>query len=167
MTQHVPPDDGAGPDGANVDFADAEVIDEAPAGRDWPRAVPVSVGGADLGTGEEEIAGPGPAEADASSFLVGADAVRAFVAREWKRKLDYRLKKEVWSYSGNRVSILFEYEWHDADTDQWMLTHGEEAWEIVADGLLRRVKATAQDISIAELDRWVLPRPVIGPTPVD
>jgi nuclear transport factor 2 (NTF2) superfamily protein len=107
------------------------------------------------------------AEAEANSFLVGADAVRAFVAREWKRRLDYRLKKEVWSYGGNLVSILFEYEWHDAEADQWMLTHGEEVWEIAADGLLRRVKATGQDIAIAEIDRWVLPRPITGPTPVD
>lgn len=102
------------------------------------------------------------AEPDPSPFLIGPDAVRAFVAREWKRKLDYRLKKEVWTYSGNQVSILFEYEWRDTETDEWMLTHGEEHWEIAPDGLMRRIHASGQDIAIAEIDRWILPKPVMG-----
>ena len=102
------------------------------------------------------------AEPDPDPFLVGAEAVRAFVAREWRRRLDYRLKKEVWSYSDNRVSILFEYEWHDPRTDQWMLSYGEEHWEITPEGLLHRISASGKDVAIAEIDRWILPKPVLG-----
>lgn len=103
-----------------------------------------------------------PDDLDHDTFLIGAEAVRAFIAREWRRELDYRLKKEVWTYSGNTVSVFFEYEWHDAESGKWMLTHGEECWQIGADGLLHRLKATGKDVPIAEINRWILPKPTLG-----
>lgn len=135
-----------------------------------PDGVPGALRALDAGAGADASGLPADAlapQSEASSFLIGPDAVRDFVAREWTRRLDYRLKKEVWTYSGDQVSILFEYEWHDAETEQWMLTHGEEHWEIGADGLLHRIKSTGQDIPIAEIDRLVPPRPIWGPTLVD
>ena len=108
-------------------------------------------------TSEEERAGQETngqetfGEPDPSEFLIGAEAVRAFVAREWKRQLDCRLKKEVWTYSGDQVSILFEYEWHDAESGRWISTYGEEHWEIAPDGLMRRLSASGRDIVIDEV----------------
>ena len=46
-------------------------------------------------------------------FLSGRDAIVAFLTRKWAREFDYRLMKELWSYTGNRISVRFEYEWHD------------------------------------------------------
>jgi nuclear transport factor 2 (NTF2) superfamily protein len=34
----------------------------------------------------------------------------------------------VWCFTGNRISVRFEYEWHD-ESGQWFRTHGNEHWE--------------------------------------
>src|SRR5579883_2473367 len=47
-------------------------------------------------------------------FFRGRDAIRAFLCRKWARELDYRLMKELWCFTGDRISVRFEYEWHDA-----------------------------------------------------
>ena len=69
-------------------------------------------------------------------FFASYDDIRAFVLREWERELDYRLKQESWTYKGDRISVRFEYEWHDTDADRWMRTRGTERWVIAADGLI-------------------------------
>ncbi len=28
-------------------------------------------------------------------------------------ELDYRLTKEMWAFTGNRIAVRFAYEWHD------------------------------------------------------
>jgi hypothetical protein len=48
-----------------------------------------------------------------AEFFSGRDAIRAFLQRKWARELDYRLRKELWSFTGNRISVRFEYESHD------------------------------------------------------
>ena len=53
-----------------------------------------------------------------SEFLRGRPEIRAFLTRKWLTELDYRLKKELWTFGDNRIAVRFEYEWHD-DTGQW------------------------------------------------
>ena len=72
-----------------------------------------------------------------SRFFASHDEIRAFVLREWDRALDYRLKQELWTYDGDRITVRFEYEWHDETTDQWVRTRGAEQWQIGQDGLIR------------------------------
>jgi len=90
-------------------------------------------------------------------FLSGRDAIIAFLTRKWARELDYRLMKELWSYTGNRISVRFEYEWHD-DNGQYYRTHGNEHWEFDEDGLMRRRDMSANDISIEMRERRISPR---------
>lgn len=87
-----------------------------------------------------------------SEFFSGRDAIRGFLARKWAKELDYRLKKELWSYTGNRISVRFEYEWHDAG-GHWFRSHGNEQWEFDERGLMRRREASINDVPIAESDR--------------
>ena len=87
-----------------------------------------------------------------SEFLTGRDAIRAFLERKWNKELDYRLKKELWSFTDNRISVRFEYEWHD-DSDQWYRAHGNENWEFAANGLMQRREASINDLLIEESDR--------------
>jgi hypothetical protein len=82
-------------------------------------------------------------------FLEGREAVRAFLHRKWQKELDYRLMKELWSFTGNRISVRFEYEWHDA-AGQWYRSHGNEHWEFADDGLMRRRDASINDLAISE-----------------
>jgi nuclear transport factor 2 (NTF2) superfamily protein len=93
-------------------------------------------------------------------FPVGHDAVREFLWRKWLRELDYRLVKSLWAFDGARIAVRFAYEWHD-DSSQWFRSHGNENWEFVADGRMRRRFASINDQPISEAERrfrWPLGR---------
>ena len=80
-------------------------------------------------------------------FFVGRDAIRQFLENKWKKELGYRLMKELWSFTDNRISVRFEYEWHDSK-GQWYRTHGNEHWEFDDDGLMRRRDVSANDVAV-------------------
>ena len=87
-------------------------------------------------------------------FFQGRPAIVTFLRRKWAKELDYRLMKELWSYTDNRISVRFEYEWHDS-TGQWFRTHGNEHWEFDADGLMQRRDMSANDIAIRDSERRI------------
>ena len=97
-----------------------------------------------------------------AEFFQGREAIEAFLVRKWQRELDYRLIKEVWAFTGNRIAVRFAYEWRD-DSGQWTRSHGNEQWEFDEQGLMRRREASINDVRILEgerLFRWALgPRP--------
>ncbi len=86
-------------------------------------------------------------------FFTGREEIKAFLRRKWAKELDYRLMKELWAFTGNRISVRFEYEWRDAETGQWYRTHGNEHWEFDEEGLMRRRDMSANDIPINENER--------------
>ena len=88
-------------------------------------------------------------------FFNGREAIKAFLTRKWARELHYRLEKELWAYTGNRISVRFEYEWQDARSGQWYRSHGNEHWEFDAQGLMRRRDMSANDIPIEAGDRRI------------
>ncbi len=85
-------------------------------------------------------------------FFTGRDAIRGFLARKWSQELDYRLMKELWAFTDNKISVRFEYEWHDHDGN-WFRTHDNEHWEFDANGLMARRDMSANDVPIAEAER--------------
>jgi len=85
-------------------------------------------------------------------FFSGRKAIKEFLRRKWGKELEYRLMKELWAYTGNRISVRFEYEWHD-DGGQWYRTHGNEHWEFNDEGLMRRRDMSANDVRIDESER--------------
>ena len=85
-------------------------------------------------------------------FFTGREAIKEFLTRKWASELDYRLMKELWTYTDNRISVRFEYEWRD-ESDQWYRTHGNEHWEFDDEGLMRRRDMSANDVPIAESER--------------
>jgi uncharacterized protein len=87
-----------------------------------------------------------------AEFLNGREQVRAFLRRKWQRELDYRLRKELWAFTDNRIAVRFEYEWHD-DSGQWYRSYGNEQWEFRADGLMQRRYASINDAPIQESER--------------
>lgn len=92
-----------------------------------------------------------------TEFLRGREEVRAFLRRKWERELDYRLMKELWCFTGNRISVRFEYEWHDRE-GRWVRSHGNEHWEFDDEGLMSRRDASINDVSIAATERRILSR---------
>lgn len=87
-----------------------------------------------------------------SEFPTGRDQIVDFLTRKWARELDYRLIKEIWAFTGDRIAVRFAYEWHDAG-GQWFRSYGNENWEFDMQGLMRRRFASINDLQISEGDR--------------
>ncbi|RYP71603.1 hypothetical protein DL771_004729 [Monosporascus sp. 5C6A] len=86
-------------------------------------------------------------------FLRGRDEIAAFLTRKWEREKGYRLRKELFAFTDDRIAVQFWYEWHDA-TGQWWRTYGLEDWTFAPDGLMRKRQMSGNDVSIAEEERW-------------
>ncbi len=102
-----------------------------------------------------------------SEFVEGRAAIVAFLARKWTKELKYRLIKELWAFTDERIAVRFAYEWHD-DSGNWFRAYGNENWEFDGGGLMRRRFACINDLSIAAADRkyyWdrSCPRPADHP----
>lgn len=78
----------------------------------------------------------------------GTAAIEFFLNRKWSAELHYKLMKELWSFTDNRISVRLEYEWQHASTEQWYRTHGNEHWEFNPDGYMTRRDMSANDIPI-------------------
>lgn len=100
-----------------------------------------------------------------SVLLQGRTAIVEFLIDKWKKEHDYRLVKELWAFTDNRIAVRFQYEYHD-DKGQWFRAYGNENWEFDEQGLMRRREASINDIAIKESERqffWDVP----GPRPAD
>ena len=95
-----------------------------------------------------------------SEFINGRGEIVAFLTRKWAKELEYRLIKELWAFTENRISVRFAYEWHD-DSGNWFRSYGNENWEFDGDGLMARRIASINDLHILESARkfhWPLGR---------
>ncbi|HTJ96333.1 MAG TPA: nuclear transport factor 2 family protein [Rhodocyclaceae bacterium] len=87
-----------------------------------------------------------------AEIFQGRDKIVEFLTRKWAREIEYRLIKEVWAYSDNRIAVRFAYEWKD-DSGQWYRSYGNENWEFDANGLMQQRHASINDLPIKEADR--------------
>ena len=85
-------------------------------------------------------------------FINGRQQVVEFLTKKWQRELDYKLKKELWAFTDNRIAVRFEYEFHDA-AGQWFRAYGNENWEFDENGLMQKRYASINDLAIKEEDR--------------
>jgi nuclear transport factor 2 (NTF2) superfamily protein len=95
-----------------------------------------------------------------TEFAEGRDQARAFLERKWTRELEYRLIKELWAFTENRIAVRYAYEWRD-DSGNWFRSYGNENWEFRPDGLMVNRYACINDMPIREEDRkfhWPLGR---------
>jgi nuclear transport factor 2 (NTF2) superfamily protein len=90
-----------------------------------------------------------------AEFINGRAAIEAFLIRKWARELDYRLVKELWAFSSNRIAVRFAYEFHD-DSGTWFRAYGNENWEFDGGGLMQRRLASINEHPIKEADRKLL-----------
>jgi hypothetical protein len=87
-------------------------------------------------------------------FFRGRNAIKAFLRRKWAKELDYRLRKELWCWTENRIAVTFQYEWHNP-SGHWFRSYGNELWEFDDEGLMRRRIASINDTPIAETERQI------------
>jgi nuclear transport factor 2 (NTF2) superfamily protein len=90
-----------------------------------------------------------------AEFVTGRSAIEAFLTRKWAKELEYRLIKELWAFTGNRIAVRFAYEHHD-DSGTWFRAYGNENWEFDDDGLMRHRHACINEHPIAWEDRQFL-----------
>ena len=76
------------------------------------------------------------------------------MTNKWKKELDYKLKKELWAFTDNRIAVRFEYEWHD-NSGQWFRSYGNENWEFDENGYMKKRFASISDLPISETERRV------------
>ncbi|WP_160122802.1 nuclear transport factor 2 family protein [Rhodovarius lipocyclicus] len=101
------------------------------------------------------------------TFLQGREAIVDFLTRKWAAEQEYRLIKELWAFTGDRIAVRFAYEWHDA-AGQWFRSYGNENWRFDAEGLMEERHASINDLPIRadqRLFHWdrAAPRPAGHP----
>jgi nuclear transport factor 2 (NTF2) superfamily protein len=106
-----------------------------------------------------------------SEFLHGRRAIIEFLTRKWIKEMGYRLTKELWAFTDDRLAVRFAYEWHD-EGGAWFRSYGNENWWFDEDGLMRERHASINDVSIKPEDRlfhWDPsgPRPPEAPSLTD
>ena len=95
-----------------------------------------------------------------AEFPIGRSQVKEFLERKWAKEIEYRLIKELWAFTDNRIAVRFAYEWHD-DSNNWYRSYGNENWEFNDQGLMMKRFASINDLPISEADRkffWPLGR---------
>ena len=85
-------------------------------------------------------------------FINGRQEVQGFLENKWKNEHEYKLKKELWAFTDNRIAVRFEYEYHNQD-GQWFRAYGNENWEFDENGLMQKRFASINDFPIYEMER--------------
>lgn len=87
-----------------------------------------------------------------STFVNNRAEAAAFLKAKWDKELEYRLIKELWAFTENRIAVRYAYEWHD-DSGNWFRSYGNENWEFDESGLMQNRFACINDLPIKESDR--------------
>ncbi|MES2107309.1 MAG: nuclear transport factor 2 family protein [Bacteroidota bacterium] len=87
-----------------------------------------------------------------SSFFKGREAIVKFLTEKWANEYQYKLKKELWAFTDNRIAVRFEYEYHNIQ-GEWFRAYGNENWEFDENGLMMKRFASINDVPIAESER--------------
>ncbi len=95
-----------------------------------------------------------------NEFFSGRKEIVAFLENKWSKELEYRLIKELWAVSDNRIAVRFAYESQNLN-GQWFRSYGNENWEFNEAGLMQRRMASINDLAIDASERkfhWPLGR---------
>lgn len=87
-----------------------------------------------------------------AEFINGREEIVQFLTRKWHKELEYRLIKELWAFTDNKIAVRFAYEWHDL-AGNWFRSYGNENWQFSTEGLMEKRYACINDIPISQTDR--------------
>ena len=91
-----------------------------------------------------------------STFVTNRAEAQAFLEAKWNKELGYRLIKELWAFTENRIAVRYAYEWHD-DSDNWFRSYGNENWEFAENGLMQNRFASINDLPTVSYTHLTLP----------
>ena len=86
-------------------------------------------------------------------FVQGREAIIALLRRKWEKELDYKLKKELFLFSDNKIAVQFEYTWLDSENNHYR-SYGVEHWEFAADGLMQKRTASINDVLVSDTSHF-------------
>jgi nuclear transport factor 2 (NTF2) superfamily protein len=90
-----------------------------------------------------------------SSFLSGTARIEEFLTKKWEREKSYRLRKELFAFTENKIAVQFWYEYQDAhDGMKWKRCYGLEDWTFAEDGRMRKRQMSGNDIEITEAGKY-------------
>ena len=90
-----------------------------------------------------------------STFLSGTQAIEEFLTKKWNKEKNYRLRKELFAFTDNKIAVQFWYEYQDAeDGMKWKRCYGLEDWTFAEDGRMRKRQMSGNDVEISETERW-------------
>jgi nuclear transport factor 2 (NTF2) superfamily protein len=85
-------------------------------------------------------------------FVNGREEIVKFLSSKWQKEFNYKLKKEYWAHTDNRIAVRFEYEYQNKE-GSWFRAYGNENWEFDENGLMKKRFASINDLAITEEDR--------------
>ncbi|CAM2938001.1 DUF1348 domain-containing protein [Chryseobacterium flavum] len=85
-------------------------------------------------------------------FVNGREQIVEFLRKKWVRERNYKLKKEYWAHTDNRIAVRFEYEYQTKEGN-WFRAYGNENWEFDENGLMAKRYASINDLAIKEEER--------------
>jgi nuclear transport factor 2 (NTF2) superfamily protein len=88
-------------------------------------------------------------------FIVGTAAIEELLAKKWEKEKNYRLRKELFAFTDNKIAVQFWYEFQDAhDGMKWKRCYGLEDWTFAEDGKMRKRQMSGNDVGIAEAGEY-------------
>ena len=77
----------------------------------------------------------------------GRESIIALLTRKWRTELDYKLKKELFLFSDNKIAVQFEYTWQDTGGKHYR-SYGIEHWEFAPDGRMEKRTTSINDVTL-------------------
>ncbi|CCX10454.1 DUF1348-domain-containing protein [Pyronema domesticum] len=105
---------------------------------------------------------PGSIWRNRDSFLKGHDEIISFLSKKWEKENGYRLRKELFAFTDNKIAVQFWYEFYvDSEGDnedkkgrKWFRCYGLEDWTFCEDGRMEKRQMSGNDVEITEEERW-------------
>ncbi|KAI2483856.1 hypothetical protein Ptr902_02796 [Pyrenophora tritici-repentis] len=92
-----------------------------------------------------------------SSFLTGTASIEEFLTKKWEKEKSYKLRKELFAFTDNKIAVHFWYEYQDAhDNMKWKRCYGLEYWTFAEDGKMRKRHMSGNDIDIDEASKYLI-----------
>ena len=86
-----------------------------------------------------------------SSFIEGTEAIVKLLTEKWEKEASYRLRKELFAFTDNRIAVQFWYEYQDRhDGIKWKRCYGLEDWTFDESGKMRKRMMSGNDILLGE-----------------
>ncbi|THH22537.1 hypothetical protein EUX98_g8162 [Antrodiella citrinella] len=90
-------------------------------------------------------------------FMKGHKEIIQFLSKKWQKENGYKLRKDLFSFTDNKIAVQFFYEWYAENGDgskQWYRCYGLEDWTFAASGKMEKRHMSGNDVRITEEQRW-------------